>query len=419
MAQRSIVVPFVLLIILTGTLGLQAVFAEETRSITSAHETDKLTPGNTLVSVQSYRTSGRLLEVTPSGQIVWEFSPPRSNVFDAEVINRSTILVAVATKRQPQNCPTEQLQVDSSECVENRVLELDYQTKEVVWKYTWYDEYLHNHEVHDVDRLPNGNTAIIDMGNDRAFIVNRSGEITWEWQAEKHLGKGTEFYRKYGGEPDPGGEKDWTHMNDIDRLANGNFQLSVRNFDVAIEVDPVTHEIQDVVGNPGNHELLYEQHNPDRLPSSDTLIVADSENDRIVELNATTQETIWKYGGNSRLNWPRDADRLPSGNTLISDSFNDRVIEVNPAGEIVWEFKTTDLVYSADRIGVPENSTPSVSGRQLESRVDNNVIIGTIQQYEAYAKYVFPLWTGVPELVNMLLLLGSGLWLSRSVYQYY
>ena len=31
-----------------------------------------------------------------------------------------------------------------------------------------------------------------------------------------------------------------------------------------------------------------------------------------------------------RFDWPRDADRLPNGNTLITDSRNNRVVEVTP-----------------------------------------------------------------------------------------
>ena len=36
---------------------------------------------------------------------------------------------------------------------------------------------MENHEVHDADRLPGGGTAIADVGNDRAFVVNQSGKI--------------------------------------------------------------------------------------------------------------------------------------------------------------------------------------------------------------------------------------------------
>jgi hypothetical protein len=247
------------------------------------------------------------------------------------------------------------------------------------------------------------------MGNHRAFTVNRAGEITWEWRAEEHIGPGTEFWEEYvpedaSDEFEKGGpESDWTHLNDIARLPNGNFQLSIRNFDVVIEVDPTTNEIVDVIGRPGDHEFLYEQHNPNRLTDWNTLIVADSENNRIVEYDLETNEPVWTYGGDDILLWPRDADRLPNGNTLITDSLNNRVIEVNTKGEVVWEYEGVRLPYSADRKGVPEEGGQTVPGWQLDSQVEtSNAAIGWVRQIEGWASYVFPAWVCLPELLTLL-----------------
>lgn len=401
--QKQTKVLSLCVLFLCSTLATQALLTTSPMTEES-NLSSRPTPGNTLISIQSYRTDGRLLEVSPDKNVVWQFDPPNSNVFDAEVLDNGNILVTVATNRKPQNCPSSQLKVDKQECVQNRVLELDYRTKNVVWQYSWFDEYLHNHEVHDIDRLKSGKTAIIDMGNDRAFVVNQSGEITWEWKAKKHLTNGTEFASKYGYEPNPGGEKDWTHMNDIDQLSNGNFQISVRNFDSVIEVNPKTHKIENVIGKPGKRQLLYEQHNPDRIPGVGTTLVADSENDRIVEIDMKSEKIIWKYGGSSVLNWPRDADRLPNNDTLIADSFNNRVVEINQRNEIVWQFSANDLVYSADRIGVPEDSRSLRSGRSFKSDVDNSFFLGIFKQLQGYGHYIFPKWMHLPELVNLLLL---------------
>lgn len=35
---------------------------------------------------------------------------------------------------------------------------------------------------------------------------------------------------------------------------------------------------------------------------------------------------------------PHNADPLPGGNVIIADSDNDRIIEVNTAGEVVWSY---------------------------------------------------------------------------------
>ncbi|WP_137284394.1 aryl-sulfate sulfotransferase [Halorussus salinisoli] len=398
---------FVLLLALV--FGVQGLAANQGVSATSNAEGPY--EGHTLVSVQSYGLDGKLLELNEDGEVVWEFDPPNSRVFDAEQLDNGNFLVAVTTELSPQECPDDQLTVASEQCIEAQVVELDYETKEVVWNYTWYDEYITHHEVHDVDRLENGNTAIVDMGNDRAFVVNESGEITWEWHAENHLAQGTEFHEEYGGPADPGGEADWTHMNDIDKLENGNFQLSVRNFDVVIEVDPETKDVVNVVGEPGNTEILDHQHNPYELRNG-TVLVADSGNDRVVELNATTDEVVWQYGGRGLLHWPRDADRLPNGNTLIVDTFNNRVVEIDEDGEIVWSYSGVQMPYAADRLSVPEEDHETVPGTELRSRyADTDSVQGTLEQAEAYAAFVFPSWVELPELLTLAGMVLGTVWL--------
>ena len=404
----------VYLFILVGVLATlfvaqTAIMAYATSASESTNQSEKPTPGNTLISTQSYGNYGSILEVTPEGKTVWKFTPPNSRVFDAEVLDNGNILAAVATKRAAANCPTKDLQINEKMCVQNRIVEIDYRSKNIAWNYTWYDEYIENHEVHDADRLKNGNTAVVDMGNDRAFVVNQSGNITWEWKADKHLGNNSTFRKQYGGPPNPGGEKDWTHINDIDRLDNGDYQLSIRNFDTVIDVDPTSHNITNVVGEPGNHTRLYEQHNPDRIESAGTMLIADSQNDRIVEMDAQTDSIIWRYGGGGLLSWPRDADRLLNGNTLITDTQNDRVIELNQQGEIVWKYTDADFAYSADRIGIGEDPQGISSARDFQTRISNNVVAGTILTLRSYAQFVIPRWMNIYQAANLLLLAITGL----------
>jgi outer membrane protein assembly factor BamB len=380
-------------------LGAQGWAANQGVSVTEAAEGPY--EGHTLISVQSYGLDGRLIEVDENNEVVWEFDPPNSRVFDAEQLDNGNFLVGVTTQLSPEECPEAHLSVDSNQCIEAKVLEIGYETREVVWEYSWYDEYITHHEVHDVDRLENGNTAIVDMGNDRAFVVNESGAVTWEWQAENHLSRGTEFHEEYAGPADPGGEADWTHVNDIDKLDNGNFQLSIRNFDIVIEVDPETKNITNVVGEPGNTEILDHQHNPYELRNG-TVLVADSGNDRVVELNATTDEIVWQYGGKGLLHWPRDADRLPNGNTLIVDTFNNRVVEINERGEVVWSYSGVQMPYTADRLSVPEEDHETVPGAELQSRHrGTDSLQSTLKQAEAYAAFVFPSWVKLPELLTL------------------
>jgi hypothetical protein len=62
----------------------------------------------------------------------------------------------------------------------------------------------------------------------------------------------------------------------------------------------------------------------------------------------------WRVSGGFQ--WPRDADRLPNGNTLVTDSRNHRVLEVTPKGTVVWEVYTPWLPYDAERVRTGDGS---------------------------------------------------------------
>ncbi len=185
---------------------------------------------------------------------------------------------------------------------------------------------------HDADRLDNGNTLIADTSDsvahlDRVIEINSTGDVIWAY---------------YPGEG--------SYPNDVDRLSNGNTLISLRDWDKIIEVTPNGTIVWEYA--PGNLSVLNHQHNPDYLLNGN-VIICDSENNRIIEINSSTNEIVWIYDGNgtTTLNWPRDADLLYSGNILITDSKNNRIIEINrTTGEIVWEVETIGVVYEADRL---------------------------------------------------------------------
>ncbi|SEV98851.1 aryl-sulfate sulfotransferase [Natrinema salifodinae] len=419
MNQRTrVTIVGVVITLLVGSLVVQAAVIDRSVEVVNG---DGSHPGNTLVGVHSYNDDGRVVELTPDGEVAWEWSVPNSRVFGVEQLDEETVLAAVAVRTPAEDCPEEHLEYEETDhqCVHNRVVEIDKNSTEVVWEYDWYDEFIANHEVHDVERLENGETAIADMGNDRAFTIDRDGETTWEWHAEDHLTPGTPFHEEYGGPEKEGEHDDWTHMNDIDRLENGNFQISIRNFDVIIEVDPETDEIVDTVGEPGNDSMMDHQHNPHRIEAEGTMVVADSENSRIIELDLETEAHIWRYTGpsNDHLQWPRDADRLPNGNTLITDSRNNRVLEIDPDGEIVWQFddlagEVIPLPYEADRIGADEQSDVPAGDELTEIDSEPGPVESTVRKWEAMAQYVFPTWMHLPQILHVVGITIGLLWLS-------
>ena len=63
-------------------------------------------------------------------------------------------------------------------------------------------------------------------------------------------------------------------------------------------------------------------------------LITELGNNRVIEVNSNGT-IVWQKTG---LNTPVDAERLPNGNTLITELGNNRVIEVDTGGDIVWEY---------------------------------------------------------------------------------
>jgi hypothetical protein len=190
------------------------------------------------------------------------------------------------------------------------------------------------------------------------------------------------------------------------------------------------------LGEDGDHATLYEQHNPDFIPADEggpALLVGDSENGRIVEYQREDGEWVesWTWA-DQRMQWPRDADRLPNGHTLITDSNGDRVFEVDTEGEVVWQ-ASIGFPYEAERLGTGDESAGGQSAASLDlpSREPQpseasllqrarNALPPSIQNGIAY---VFPRWVGLLEGMALLVLFGSLLrwltleyrWLDRTI----
>ncbi|SIR98858.1 Arylsulfotransferase (ASST) [Haladaptatus litoreus] len=211
---------------------------------------------------------------------------------------------------------------------------------------------------HDIDRVNDTHFAVADIERDRVFIVNTSSEIiTWQWQALAH-------YSYESGGPFP---NDFTHVNDVEVLPDGRIMASIRNQDEVVFINRTSGVNESwTLGEEDNHTILFGQHNPDYIPKSQggpAVIVADSHNDRAVEyqrVNGTWKQSwVWK---DNRMQWTRDADRLPNGHTLITDTHGNRVIEVNKNGEIIWNAQL-NFPYDAERLGTGDESAGGSSAQ--------------------------------------------------------
>lgn len=338
----------------TGLLALVVLLLVlSSGSLTLSYETPQLEAkqiespanGTTIVATQGWNAGGyslsnrpaRLVALGSRGTVEWIHDGPddrRNWFYDVDPLPNGNLLVV-----NPVSGSTV-------------VYEYDPETGDRVWT-----ERFDLPDVHDVDLIDGDELLVAGINydddrrsRDRVFVYNRTrDEVTWEWYFKNHY-------------PDDAGSGvtagDWTHVNDVDRVREGEFLVSVRNFDQVIAINRSTKDIDLRLGEDDDHDTMYEQHNPQYLEADDgtpTILVADSENDRVVEYERVggppgegEWEQTWSVSGG--LSWPRDADRLPNGNTLIVDSMNHRVIEVTPDGEIVWESAVPWATYDAERV---------------------------------------------------------------------
>jgi hypothetical protein len=301
----------------------------------------------------------------------------------------------------------------------------------VVYEYSFPVRSRTNSEVHDVERLGEGEYLLTDMDAERIFVVE-DGEEVWSWNASSF----------YEAPPDPT-RRDWLHINDVDAIGDGRYLVSVRNANQLVVVErgegvvEVINEddddsdddsctknngLYDADGDGdvrcGDPDVLDHQHNPQWLDEG-AVLVADSDNDRVVELHKTDDggwEVAWtlERASGVDLDWPRDADRLPSGNTLVTDTGNSRIFEVDENGTVVWSTKSHVIPYEADRLPAGERPEGvrygSVSG-EVEPGSDDVPVVTPAVGLLRGALPMIPFWFGELQLVLTavgLVLVGWG-----------
>ncbi|MFC1783431.1 arylsulfotransferase family protein [Planctomycetota bacterium] len=174
---------------------------------------------------------------------------------------------------------------------------------------------------------------------------------------------------------DKGSVFDVLHLNsvklmprNIEKICHkGDLLISVRNLDWVGILDQQGEKVLWSWG-PGEIEL---QHHPTPLENGNILIFDNGYYrgySRIVEVNPVTKSIVWEYQAQ-----PKEAfysatrgscQRLPNGNTLITQTNSGRVFEVTDRGDLVWEFYHPSVrkkaakrkaIYRLMRITDPEN----------------------------------------------------------------
>jgi len=354
-------VAFALVILASGGLvASHALAADGVDSSTFVHEPQGMDSNLTVVTTHfNDDRKGSIAAFNESGDVVYR-NASYTRYFDVDPVPGRNQTVTYIAEQNAGKTDCGIAPWSSYTCVTQIIERLDLRTDETTVLFERTIRAQRTDSWHDVDRVGPDTWAVADLFDDRAFVVNTTtGLIEWGWAAA------ADFDLDSGGS-DKG---DWTHINDVEQVRGDQFMLSLRNHDQVIFVDQETGLIENMtLGADGEYDVLYEQHNPDYIPAErggPAVVVADSENNRIVEYQRIDGEwrRSWTYA-DVEMEWPRDADRLPNGNTLITDTHSNRIIEVNRSGDVVWEV-SYPRAYEAERLGTGDESAGGQSAQAL------------------------------------------------------
>ncbi len=137
-------------------------------------------------------------------------------------------------------------------------------------------------------------------------------------------------------------DEGWTHTNAASRLQNGDTLVSLRNFNLTVEVDRDGKVVRTM-----GEGIMVQQHDPEVEPDGDILFANPGRPPVAIEIDSAGK-VVWSYviPKDTGFSQPvRDADRLQNGNTLITAA--NRIIEVTPQGKIVWQFRMKDMQFAS------------------------------------------------------------------------
>lgn len=226
---------------------------------------------------------------------------------------------------------------------------------------------------------------------DRISVFDLFGDLVpesrWEaieaWVAKPEIREELQALEAAGKFPLPHGTPpDVLHTNTVEIVTRqipgvcdlGDLLISIRELDLiaVVDLEPLS-----VVWSWGPG-IIRRQHQPTLLENGHILIFdnkgAGKNVSRIVELDPVRGEIVWEYRAN-----PPEAffsglrggsQRLPNGNTLITESDRGRVFEVTSDGTLVWEYfvpyvkrreKSRASVYRMNRLPLSARDLPWIA----------------------------------------------------------
>ena len=191
-------------------------------------------------------------------------------------------------------------------------------------------------EIHDIQMLPDGN-VLFQTGYTTVVEMNRDKQVVWKYEAKSKEG--------YTGR---------IEIHSYQRLKNGMTLIAESGNTRLVEVDKkgqIVKEIALTVDHPNAHR---DTRMVRKLDNGHYLVCHEGDG-KLREYDGDGK-VVWTYGMdlNGRPESPGHgpeghgvavfgAIRLPNGNTMIAGGNNNRVLEVTPAGKIVWSIDQKEL----------------------------------------------------------------------------
>src|SRR5262245_59379371 len=238
-----------------------------------------------------------------------------------------------------------------------KIIEMN-KDKQVVWEYEGKPKSdVQRVEIHAFQRLADGVTMIAESGNGRIIEVDRAGKILHEIPLTLD-------------HPDP--HRD-TRM--VRRIENGHYLVchegdgKVREYDRSgIVVWSYALDLGDRPRSPGHGPEGHgtEVYGAIRLKNGNTLI-AGGNNNRVLEVNEAGK-IVWSIDQKElpgiTLAWVTTLHALPSGNVIVGNCHagpeNDQLFEITRDKKIVWTFRDFSTfgngLASAHVLGLPEGT---------------------------------------------------------------
>jgi hypothetical protein len=283
--------------------------------------------GNILISDQF---NNRVIEIKPSGEIVWQFGLGPNDMSERSIIGTNDAQrVGDMTLMAGTGIPPGVDPIFPGGVADNRVILVD-RHKKIHWQYGQFgvtgsgDNEL-NTPV-QATWLPNRHVLITDQANERIIEVDHDKEIVWQYGTTGVTGIGP---------------NQLNNPNSAELLENGHILIADENNNRAIEV---THDAnKNIVATFTAGGTASGVAFASRLRNGHTLLT-DSNNNRAVEVDAS-DNIVWQYVTNTQSGsnpnpLPTRALRLRNGNTIISDQFNDRVIVIDSNSNIIAQYGT-------------------------------------------------------------------------------